>query len=246
MLIAISRFLYILLVCNLSNIVSFPNKTEIYRAYITNRMDEWKNLIDRIESGRPEASDQLLELVNYQYGYVGYCIEHEYYKEAEKYLRAAENNSAVLEKRNYDPATLNAYRCAFYGFRIRLNNLMASIYGIKSIEFGRKAIALDRENYFVCMQYGNILFNMPEVLGGSKLEGIKYFLKAREIIERKHDEINGNWNYLSLLVLIGQSYSLINDHESAKRIYDEILNIEPEFIHVRDELYPELVKKLKI
>ena len=46
-------------------------RTDIYNAYITNRMDLWKKVID-VMQGDNFKNDALAELINYQYGYIGY------------------------------------------------------------------------------------------------------------------------------------------------------------------------------
>ena len=155
-------------------------RSEIYYAYVHNRMDIWKNAIDRMDSEVSKTNELLLELVNYQYGYIGYCIGYKKRDDAKKYLELAERNIEVLEESKFSPSLINAYKCAFYGFRIGLNKLSAPINGLKSIEHARSALALDKENYFAYIQYGNIQFYMPAAFGGSKKEGIEYFLKQRK------------------------------------------------------------------
>lgn len=219
-------------------------KTEIYNSYVNNRMDIWKNIIDRLESESQKTTEQLAELVNYQYGYIGYCLGFKKRDEAKKYLDLAEKNIGMLEKRGHDPSMVNAYKCAFYGFRIGLNRLSAPVNGLKSIEHAKSALELDKNNYFAYIQYGNIQFYMPPAFGGSKKEGIEYFLKAKELLEARDKDLSNDWNYLSLLVIIGQSYTYINDFNSAKTTYENILKLEPGFLYVRDELYPQLLKKM--
>ncbi len=206
-------------------------------------MDIWKRIIDKLEADKPGESDDLLELVNYQYGYIGYCIGFKKREEAKKYLVLAEKNIEILEKRNYDPSNINAYKCAFYGFRIGLNKLTAPVYGIKSIDHARSAIKLGGDNYFAFIQYGNILFYMPAAFGGSKEEGIEYFLKAKAMLEKNKAGLHENWNYLSLLVIIGQSYTYLNHFGAAKAVYEDILKLEPDFLYIKNELYPDLLKK---
>lgn len=220
-------------------------RSEIYSAYISNRMDLWKNVIDRMNSLETKSDRIIAELVNYQYGYIGYCIGLEKKEEARKYLALAEKNIDLLERNNYDPATINAYRCAFYGFRIGLNKMSAPVNGLKSLEYGRKALELDNNNYFVFIQYGNVQFYMPSAFGGSKKEGMEYFLRAKQLMEADKNGLAENWNYLSLLVLIAQSHTAINELNAAKIAYENILKMEPDFLYVKDDLYPALLKKMK-
>ena len=62
---------------------------------------------------------------------------------------------------------------------------------------------------------------------------------------KNKEEISKNWNYINLLTIIAQSYALIKDYEKAKLYYEKILVIEPGFNWVKNELYPEMIKKMK-
>jgi tetratricopeptide (TPR) repeat protein len=108
----------------------------------------------------------------------------------------------------------------------------------------KSSVELDKENYFGYVQQ-EILGLYAISFGGSKKEALEFYLKAREIIEKKPENINKNWNYLSLLVVIGQSYYYLNQYASAKSVYDRILELEPGFLYVKDDLYPRLLKKLE-
>ncbi len=192
-----------------------------------------------------KSNDFILELVNYQYGYIGYCLGYDKKSEAKKYLEMAQKNIDFLEKQNYRLPLVNAYNAAFCGFRIGINILSVPHNGFKSIEYAKKAIELDNENYLGYVQYGNIQFYMPKTFGGSKKEGIGYYIRAKEILEEDKTGLKENWNYLAVLLVIGQSHNYLNDYTSAKAVYEYILRLEPDFTYVRDELYPQLLKKMR-
>jgi tetratricopeptide (TPR) repeat protein len=162
-------------------------RSEIYFAYIHNRMDLWKNVIVQMDAIPDKSNELLLELVNYQYGYIGYCIKFDKKEEAKKHLVLAQRNVEILEKRK----------------------------------------------------------NKSSALGGSKKEALENYLKAKDIVEKDPEFISGNWNYMSLLVVIGQTYTYLKDYASAQKVYDNILKIEPGFLYVKDDLYPKLLKKME-
>ncbi len=220
-------------------------RSEIYSAYVNNKMDLWRDVIDRMDTIPEKSNELLLELVNYQYGYIGYCAGFDKKEEAKKYLDLAQRNVEILEKCNYNLSVINSYKAAFYGFRIGLNPISAPVNGFRSIDCAKMALSLDSANYLAYVQYGNMKFYMPSALGGSKKLALEYYLKARDLLERETDSITGNWNYLSLLVVLGQTYTYLNDYLSAQKVYDTILNIEPEFLYVKDDLYPKLLKKME-
>jgi len=92
---------------------------------------------------------------------------------------------------------------------------------------------------------GNSEFYLPAAFGGSKKEAIEYFLKAKELIEKDSASLSDDWNYLSLLIVIGQTYTYLKDYVSAQKVYVGILELEPGFLYVKDDLYPKLLKKME-
>lgn len=238
------RLIFLLLIF-LSAEMEASFRSEIYYAYINNQMELWKNVIDQMDAVQNKSNSMLLELINYQYGYIGYCIGFDKKDEAKKYLDLATENIEFLEKKKHEPSILNAYKSAFYSFKLSLNKILAPVLGIKSIESARVAVELDKENYFAYVQLGNIQFYTPSSFGGSKEEALEYFLRAEELIKKDPDNIKMDWNYLSLLVIMGQSYYYLNDYASAKKVYENILMLEPGFIYVKNELYPKLLNKME-
>nr|WP_319999352.1 hypothetical protein [uncultured Draconibacterium sp.] len=235
----------LLLVVFLSGGAFASNKEKIYQAYISNRMDDWKVIIDSLEQNKTESVDYLSELVNYQYGYIGYCLGADKDKEAKDYLDLAENNLEILENKNVDPALVDAYKAAFWGFKIGLSPIKAPIFGRRCIKNADRALELNNKLPFAHVQYGNAYFYMPAVFGGSKEVAIEHFLQAIEQMEASPAELENDWNYLSLLSLTGQSYEKVDEYDKAKNIYEKALQFEPDFKWIKDELYPDLKTKLE-
>jgi len=208
-------------------------------------MSVWKSVIDQLNNQPDKPNELRLELLNYQYGYIGWCLGNERKEEALIYLKLAEQNVKLLETKKVDPSLINGYKAALYGFRIGLSKFSAPFNGPKSSDCAKLAVKLDSNQPFGYIQMGNIQFHMPPLMGGSKMEAIGYYLKAKAMMEKKDREIQGDWNYLSLLVTIAQAYESIKDNAKAKMMYEEILKFEPGFTWVRDELYPHLLEKIK-
>lgn len=219
-------------------------KEGIYNAYINHRMSDWKSIIDKMSAAGSINDDFLLELINYQYGYIGWCIGNKRNDEARKYLQKAESVLDILSEKGDHVSMVNSYKAAFYGYKIGLNKTLAPILGLKSIDCAGKAIKADADNYFAYIQNGNIEFYMPSVFGGSKKKALEYYLTAEKLII-KNKESDKNWNYISLLTVIAQSYYYLNDYRSAKDYIEKIMRLEPDFGYAKNELYPMIMKKLK-
>ena len=221
------------------------SKSDIYNSYVNNRMPVWKSIIDQINSSPGKSNEVILELLNYQYGYIGWCLGNDRKDEAAVYLKLADGNVKILETKKYELSLVSGYKSALYGFHIALNKFSAPFIGPKSSECAKQAMLLDPIQPFGFIQMGNVKYHSPSLIGGSKTDAISYYLKAKALMEKKGNEIRGDWNYMSLMVTIAQAYEAIDENIKAKLMYEEILKFEPGFTWVRDELYPQFLKKLK-
>jgi len=224
--------------------VQASSKNDIYNCYVNSRMPVWKNIIDELNRQPEKTSELLLELVNYQYGYIGWCLENGQKDEAIIYLKLAEENVKLLEAKKVEPSLVNGYKSAFYGYHIALSKFSAPFLGPKSSSCANLAIQLDPNQAFGYIQLGNGKFHSPSLMGGSKTEAIVYYLKAKALMEKNKEEIRRDWNYLNLLITIAKAYVATDDFAKAKLMYEEILKFEPGLILVKDELYPQLLKKM--
>jgi tetratricopeptide (TPR) repeat protein len=234
----------VLLMLLISTNIAASEKADIYHAFINGNMTYWRSVINRMDTVKIKSNDYLLCLVNYQYGYIAWCLGNKKNDEAKKYLDLAEKNLLILSKDQKNHSLVNAYNAAFYGYKIGLNRLTAPFFGLKSIDCANEAMKLDKENPLGYVQYGNIQFYMPSVFGGSKKEALKYYLKALELMEKNPVDVKENWNYLSLQIVIAQSYSYLDDFKSSFAYLDRILKIEPDFGYVKNELYLQVLKKM--
>jgi len=219
-------------------------KTEIYNAFINNNMPKWKTTIDKMNLQRTKTNDFILELLNYQYGYIAWCIGNDYTNVAETYLEMATKNVENLEEQSFKLSYVNSYKSALYGFEIGLAWYKAPFLGPESITFAETAMNLDKTNPFGFIQYANAQYYMPETFGGSKTLALEYYIKALLIMEDDENYTTKNWNYISLLTTIAQAYTETGNYKSAKDYYEKILKLEPNYSWVKNELYPELLKKL--
>jgi tetratricopeptide (TPR) repeat protein len=85
---------------------------------------------------------------------------------------------------------------------------------------------------------------MPAAFGGSKELAIENYQKAEKLMESSASEIKENWNYISLLLAIGKAHDETANYKMAKVYYEKILKIEPRFAWVKNELYPNILKKV--
>ena len=217
-------------------------KKEIYQAFISGEMYGWKNAVDQMERNKQNDPGFLLDLINYEYGYIGWCLGTNKEDEAEDYLEKAEENLNKLDASTSKyKAEIHAYTAAFYGFKIGLQNWRAPFIGPKSVNHAEKALEIDPDNFNANMENGNIWSNMPEIFGGSNEKALKFYEKALETLEKKNTKyLKNNWMYLNLLALLGQIEQELENPEKARSYFQKALEIEPGFLWVKNELLPSL------
>lgn len=212
----------------------------IYRAYLTNDMATWKTTIDAMHAEAGKNNERELELLNYEYGYIGWCIGNKRKSEAKRYLERSLERIERLKQANHRLPLLQAYESAYLGFQIGLANLKAPRLGPKSLDAAKKSVAGDDRNALGYIQLGNIDYFMPPLFGGSKERAIEHYLRAERLMAPNG---KGDWNYLALLVQIATAYEETGNIAMADRFYRKVLSLAPGFSWVRDELYPAFTKK---
>jgi tetratricopeptide (TPR) repeat protein len=214
----------------------------IYRAYIGNDMGLWKRTMIKLHRMPVMSSAQMLELVNYLYGYTAWTINEGNSNEARRFIQIAESYLDTLEYRKFRPADLLAYRSALIGFKINMSPLSAPVLGPRSFRYAREALQTNPQSYMAHMQMGHIYFYAPSAFGGDKDEAIRRYLRALQLYKLQNKNRTEDWNYLSLLINIGQAYAKTGQPDSARRYYLRALKVAPNLTWVRNELLPELDK----
>lgn len=216
-------------------------RSRIYKCFINGDMVSWENVVKEMESksgltAEPDKNGSYkTELLNYYYGLIGYLISQKEGKRAAIYCDKGEKIITEFLEKSPENATFIAYRTAFLGFRIGLNNLKSVTLGVQSINLSKRALSIDSLNVQALAERGNVLYYSPSFTGGDKLEGISFYLKAVKVIEKSGDVVE-NWFYLSLLTNIARSYQEIGLTSRAKAAYEKILKVEPNYKWVRDDL----------
>lgn len=237
--------LFMLLVFSIVSLYSYSSeeKKTIYNSYISDNMAVWKKTIDNMHFETKKDNQRELALLNYEYGYIGWCIGNKRFKDAKQYINRSQARMSKLKKVKANIPIIHAYQSAYYGFEIGLNKLKAPFVGPKSIEEAEKSISLDKDNYFGYIQMGNIEYYMPSAFGGSKQKALQYYLKAKLIMDKIKPE--NDWTYINLIAIIGMTYQELNNPKKAEEYYKLALNISPDFKWVKNELYPQFLKKTK-
>ena len=219
-----------------------PNE-RVYRAYISDQMDAWDQVIVELRNRKASLSDaQLSELINFYYGYTGWAIGEGHNKKANQYILEAEDIINQLSLKYPGRPDLSAYKGAFIAYRIVIKPIRAPFLGPESMNNINHAVETGPNSPNAWIEKGNALFYMPKVFGGSKKKAMEAFKRAIQLMEKNPEIIHHNWMYLNVLMILGQSYEKIENFQMAKITYEKVLQIEPNFTYMRDKLYPSFMK----
>lgn len=239
-----TKYLLILL-CLFHGVLLGQNHPSIYSAYISGNMSRWQYSMDSMETAQLKSDEATLDLINYQYGYIAWCISQNRMDEATVYLQKSRANLNRLEQKKYRLSLLYAYKAAFVGFEIGVSPFKAPFIGSESLEYAEKSVQLDASNALGYVQLGNIAYYTPIIFGGSKTEALGYYLKALKIFESNKILDSQNWNYLNLLAIIINAYIELNQYDKANEYCIKTLAVEPRFDWVKNSLYPQVLKNLR-
>lgn len=241
-----NRFTFLVIVLILTvNIFAQSVQNQIYQDFISGNMTDWKKQMNTFAYRSNLSKSEKLELVLYYYGYIGYSLGIKNKKEAQIYIDKGDSLIDELINNNYALADAYALKGAFVGFKIGISPLKAPFIGKSSISAVNKALSIDPNNIQANIEKANILYYSPRAFGGDKEKAIKSYIKAVSLFESKSINLSQNWRYLNLLTNIGKIYSEMKKYDEAKRMFEKIMSIDRNYKYVKDELYPELLKKMR-
>lgn len=220
-------------------------RSAIYQAFVDDRMDSWKEVLNQMEQDYAQSSDPVLlfDLLEAEYGYTGWLVSEKKKKEAEELLISAERHMSQLADQGLDNARVYSLKGAFYGFQIMLEPARAPKLGRLSMEANEKAMDLDPGEPQVWLERANMDYYRPVIFGGSKKKAVPMYEKAVELFESSPGSTRENWMYLNSLVGLAVAYENTRNISEAGKVYRKILELEPSYKYVKEELYPNFREK---
>jgi len=216
----------------------------IYRAFVDGDMTAWKRIIIEMNQNRQhfDQPDLWYEMGLLKYGYIAWCIDQEKKEEASEMIEEVEDDIEQMLDMNPEWSSVYALWGAIYAFRIQLKPAKAIYLGPRSMKRIEKCLEIDPDDPHGWLEMANSEFYRPAVFGGDKQKAIESYKKSIAFFEADKALVEENWHYLNVLISLAKAYEEIDDRAEAGALYEKILDIEPDFIWVRDDLYPALLK----
>ncbi|MEW6136045.1 MAG: hypothetical protein AB1583_10100 [Bacteroidota bacterium] len=222
-------------------------RIRLKKSYAAGRMNDWEPLMRQLEKNFLSSEDTkwLEELAWAEYGYAAYLLHTKQEEKANKVISSALGHADRLLKLNPRKGCYLALKSSLTAFRIQLRPISAPILGPRSVRLLEKAYEIDPNNYRVLTEKGLARLYAPSWAGGNPEEAVVFFSKAAAAIAKNPESVNNDWYYLHLMASYGQSLQKTGRNVQAIEIYRKVLNVEPSFQWVKNELLPRALSEAK-
>lgn len=172
-----------------------------FESYRAGTMAPWPGLIAEMEKVKSNDLAWQTEMVKAMYGLVGYQIGAKKKDLAKVYVNKADVYLDRLLDIYPNNSQLHSLAGAFYGFKIGLAFYKAPFLGLKCMGHLDKALKLDPYEPMGYIEMGNSLLYRPAAFGGDKIEAIKLYRKALQLMEGPNSH-KCNWQQMLLRAFI--------------------------------------------
>lgn len=213
----------------------------LFAAFLRSDMKTWDKYLHAVSFDKASLSEKKRYL-NYEYGYVATALD-EKAPDAEQHLLDFGKHIDALEP-SLPKATIMTYRSSYAAYEALANKWVFISKGLESFNLIKEAYEVDPKNLLVLTLKGNVDFYAPKSFGGDKKRALGYFRTARAMYEQKGDTIN-NWNYVSCRLCIIQCEDKLGNTDVAIKEAQALLKKYPNYVFLRDEQLPQMLKKKK-
>ncbi len=238
----------VLFLCIVSGVKSqqIDYKATTFNLFLNGKMSQWPWVINKmLADPKLQNTEGQLEILTYYYGLVGHLMDVGQKKQASENLRKANELAMKLYKTNPDNPLLLGLMSNLTGFQIALSPLKATTLAKGMMNKAKKSIAKGPNDPHVNILYSNILFYMPGIFGGDTEKALQGYKKALQTMEADPELKKNNWMYIQLMVTIGVVEEKRENYVEAQKMYRKVLELYPEYAHVKNVSYPRLLEKMK-
>ena len=221
-------------------------KATAFNLFLNGKISQWPWVINKmVADPKLQDTEGQLEILTYYYGLVGHLMDVGQKKQASENLRKANELAMKLYKTTPDNPLLLGLMSNLTGFQIALSPLKATTLAKGMMNKAKKSIAKGPNDPHVNILYSNILFYMPGIFGGDTEKALQGYKKALRTMEADPELKKNSWMYIQLMVTIGVVEEKRENYVEAQKMYRKVLELYPEYAHVKNVSYPRLLEKMK-
>ncbi len=218
---------------------------QIFSDFITNNIAEWEKPIRNLENN-PKLSNNDSLLLTYSellYGITGFYIAGKN-KKAGAYLNQFFDAVSLLELNPALKSYYQTYSAAAIAYDMALHPYKIPFSATKSFSLAYAAVKQDAGNPVAWVILGNAKYHAPALFGGNLNEAFKFFNTAIALW-KYNKQTKNNWLYINTMAWKGFICYKQANYQQAKTIYLQILLLAPDFFWVKNELLPDVNRKLE-
>ena len=217
---------------------------QIFSDFTTNHIANWETPIKSLANS-PELQDNdslLLTYCNLLYGITGFYIAGKNTK-SDIVLTQFFDAVAMLKAKPKLASYYQTYLAAAIAYDMALRPYKMPFEAGKSFSLAYKATKTNHGNPVAWVILGNAKYYAPALFGGNLTESLKFFNTAIALWKYQNNTEN-NWLYINTMAWGGFVNYKLRNFDKAKAIYQEILKTAPDFFWVKNELLPDVKRKL--
>ncbi|MCD7710916.1 MAG: hypothetical protein LUI04_06180 [Porphyromonadaceae bacterium] len=217
---------------------------KMFDLYITGNILQWEEEIEAMRNDTTlQSFEEREELLTYYYGLIGHLIGAKEKQHAEALLREALELIKPMLEESPQNGRLYGLMANFQGYQIAISPLKATTWARSMLIHAKRAQRLLPDDPEVNIWSANILFYMPDALGGDSKSARNFYNRALEIYENEACW-QGSWLYVQLLVSLALVEEKAHNYEAAWVYVDKAYGIYPDYPYLRDILRPRILGKM--
>ena len=220
-------------------------RCQLYSYYVSSDMQGWLQTLSVMEQqlARTKNDSLALEVIRTQYGFVAWALGNDQKSSAAPILdKALSSLNRYIEQHPKDAEAL-ALKSSLLGFKIALNPLKAAFIGPKTVEIIDAAMAMAPKNPWVMLEKANAEQYTPKLFGGDPTYALSLYRSCLDILAKQRPQ-QCSWSYLNLYINLAFCYTKLKQYNNAMATYNKLLAIAPNFKWVKEELIPNLKRKM--
>ncbi len=204
-------------------------------------MKDWPDVLKKmqVDYAQNPNNELLEEIVRSQYGLIAYYIGANKDTQALEVIDDAHSYLQLLENKYPDEGWVYALSATFKSFKLIINPYRFFLKGVGILAAIDKSEDLSPNHPDVLFFKANQTFYLPSYLGGNQTKGLSMYNNLSEKLIRDWQPKSNNWFHLLYLTSYGIACTQAKDYKTAVKIYDQILQLEPQYDWVRNELIPQ-------
>lgn len=220
-------------------------KAAAYQGYISGNESQWSAGIDLLKSAlnnNPGNHELAYEYLLAEYGKIGFCNTTRTCGDLIDLIDDSQKRLKKIIKEKGESSRYSALMGGLIAMEIEQKPAQMMFLGPKCSSYISESVEMDTKNPTAWVEKGNLKYHAPRLFGGDMEEAIECFEKAISLYEADPSLKANSWLYLHSLAWLGKAYEEEDERDKARQTFEKALRVEPNFLWVKKELLPELLK----